>query len=206
MGNPARSAADEEQGKVVEGKQQRRRRVVAALWLGIAALAITAALFPLFSVVTTFPAAILVLRLLGLALGGTAVALSLRARTRQFDRKLGGWALASGIAGLAVDAMLMAAIAIGVMLARPNITEVELRAEGGPVFTVEFDDDVRSHTQQWERDGWAHFNTEKNEARITVTAPDDDPGARVSCTIVWDGEIVVEESSRTGTVTCRYEE
>src|SRR5699024_12741836 len=122
-------AAGEEQGKVVEGKQQRRRRVVAALWLGIAALAITAALFPLFSVVTTFSAAILVLRLLGLALGGTAVALRLRARTRQFDRKLGGGALAPAIAGLAVDAMLMAALVTGVMLDHPNINVAELRAD-----------------------------------------------------------------------------
>src|SRR5699024_1701480 len=143
MGNPARSAAGEEQGNVLEGKQQRRRRVVAALWLGIAALAITAALFPLFSVVTTFPAAILVLRLLGLALGGTAVALSLRARTRQFDRKLGGWALASGIAGLAVDAMLIAAIVMGVVLARPHVTEVALRAEADPVSARELDGDAR---------------------------------------------------------------
>src|SRR5690625_59114 len=206
MENAARPAPVEEQGSVLDGQRQQRRRVVAALWLGITALVVTAALFPLFSVVTIFPTAFLVLRLLGLALGGAAVALGLRARRLRFDRKFGGWALASGIAGLAVDVILIAAIAIGVMLARPNVTEVELRAEGGPVFTVEFDDDVRSHTQQWERDGWAHFNTEKNEARITVTAPDDDPGARVSCTIVWDGEIVVEESSRTGTVTCRYEE
>src|SRR5699024_11371991 len=99
MGNPARSAADEEQGNVLEGK--RWRRVVAALWLGIAALAITAALFPLFSVVTTFPAAILVLRLLGLDLGGTEVALSLCARKLMIVRKIGGCTFSSGLAGLA---------------------------------------------------------------------------------------------------------
>src|SRR5699024_3718282 len=159
----------------------------------------------LFSVVTAFATLFLVLRLLAAVAGLAALAVALYARKRRYSKIPAGWALALGVLGLLLNLVLILAIVIGVTIARPTLAEVELRAEGGPMFTVTFDDDVQSNTMEWQWEGWAHFNTTNQETEITVVAPEDDHEHPVSCTIVWDGEVVVQETSDSRTVTCRYE-
>lgn len=177
-----------------------------ALWLAIISLVITAALFPLFSAVATFATTFLVLRLLAAVAGVAALALSLRTRSSGRSSRHGTWALLLAGVGLFLNVMLILAIVIGVSLSRPSLTEVELRAKGGPTISATFDDDVKTNVVEWQWDGWAQFNTARSEAEITVTAPDGDQEYPVSCTILWDGEVVVQESSDSGVVTCRYEE
>lgn len=205
MENPADPAAVGESEGPHGGAQPRRRRIIVALWLAIATLVITAALFPLFSVVATYAGLFLVLRLLAAGSGLVALALALYARKRRYSENPGNWSLGFGSLGLLLNLVLVVAIVIGVATVRPSLAEVELRAEGGPTFTVTFDDDVQSNTMEWQWDGWAHFNTAQQETEITVVAPEDDHEYPVSCTIIWDGEVVSQETSDSRTVTCRYE-
>jgi len=143
---------------------------------------------------------------LGIAAGIVAVVLALRERRRGHRGAVLGWATALGAIGAVVNVVLVT-IAI-VIVAAPGPVEVEVEAYGGPLFTVTYGVGERMTTEEWVTDGWKKFGTHETSASITVTPqPESSDGVDVEhgCRILWAGEVVSEESSDTGEVTCSYE-
>ena len=143
---------------------------------------------------------------LGTAAGIVAVVLALRERRRGHRGAVLGWATALGAIGAVVNVVLVT-IAI-VIVAAPGPVEVEVEAYGGPLFTVTYGVGERMTTEEWVTDGWKKFGTHETSASITVTPqPESSDGVDVEhgCRILWAGEVVSEESSDTGEVTCGYE-
>ena len=196
-----RVAVDEQESPRADERPPRRRGMV-GLWLAIVSLVLTAALLPLVVIPGVLGVLSLPVVLLAAAAGVIGLVLSIRARSA---RNLAGWALRFGIVGLAVNVAMIAVIAVGV-LSRPQYTQVEVRAQGGPGLTATFADDFESYTEAWPQNGWKQFTTTKSSAEISITSPEDSTQRDVSCQILWNGEVVVEESSDTGSVTCRYDE
>jgi len=133
-----------------------------------------------------------------------AAVIDIRSRRRGASPRLIGWGRGLAIFALIIDLVLVITLILGV-LTRPHLTLVELRATGGPVFTVSFSDDVQQHVdEEWHDSGFARFNTAKSSTEITVKTPDDQTPQTVTCEIEWNGEVVAHETSTSGTVTCRY--
>lgn len=137
------------------------------------------------------------------ALGAiVAIVLSIRALARGDRRPIVGWTVALAAVGAVVDIVLV--LVFSLALWGPGPDRVELRATGTE-FTVEFEDDTQSYTQEWEGDDWAmRYATERSWAEVTVTRADG-AGGSVSCTILWNEVVVVKESAGDGRVTCRYD-
>ncbi|WP_308491956.1 hypothetical protein [Microbacterium terrisoli] len=180
-----------------------RRPGRAALWIWIVALVVGLALFPLLP---GYPSpAFAVALIIGIVAAIVAATLDIRNRRAGASPRATGWVLGLGILALVIDLVLVITLVVGV-LTRPNLTRVELRATGGPVFTVSFSDDVKQHVdEQWHDSGFARFNTAKSSTEITVNAPTGQAEQTVSCEIEWNGAVVAHETSTGGTVTCRYE-
>jgi hypothetical protein len=162
-----------------------------ALGLAIAAVAAPLLYFAFFPI-------------LAIAVAGAVVAivLSVRALARGDRRPVVGWTLALAAIGAIVDTVLV--IVAAVLLWGPSTDQVEVRAAGSE-FTVEFEDDVQAWEVDWDGDGWSmRYATERSWAELTVTRADDARGP-VECSILWNDVVVVEESSDSGQVTCRYD-
>lgn len=140
---------------------------------------------------------------LALAAAVTGLVLGVRAR-RAGNGRAGVWAIASSVLALAIDAVLIVVFATVIIGTPP--TPVELRGSGPNNIEVTFSHELETRTLTWPTEGRAEFNTEGDWAEIVVTAPVDAPDRTVSCQIDWNGETVVDETSDTGTVTCRYDE
>ncbi|GAA4483382.1 hypothetical protein [Microbacterium panaciterrae] len=175
-----------------------RRVGTTALWLGIAALVVAAALVPFFPGFGLL--AVLVLAALA---GLAALVLGIRARRIGAGGGVARWALALGIIGIVLDVVIIAVLAVGA-LAHLRRADVEVRAQGAPTFSVTYADDSQSYTEDWLGSGWKRFTTTKSTAEITVTLPKDAPSTTLSCQILWNGTVVVDEKSDSGSVTCRY--
>ena len=174
------------------------RRAIVSLWVGAVALLISVALIVLLLPVPALlpvAAAAALLAIVALLLGG-------RAR-RSAVARTGTAAVVLAAVALIVDLILVVVMAVGV-LAGNGLNHVEVRATGGPTFTVSFADDTQAYDEEWASSGWKQYTTTGDSAEIVVTAPDDDTDATVSCQILWNDELVVEQSG-TGSVTCRYD-
>ncbi|SEB97156.1 hypothetical protein [Microbacterium hydrocarbonoxydans] len=174
------------------------RRATIGLWIGAAALLLSAGLIVQFLPVP----ALLVAAAAAALVAGTAVVLGVRGRRSSVPRT-GTAALLVAATALIVDVILIVVIAVGA-LGGSGLSQVEVRATGGPVFTVSYADDAQSYDEEWSDSGWKQYTTTGDTAEITVTASDDDAVATVSCEILWNGESVVEQSG-VGSVTCRYD-
>lgn len=175
-----------------------RRAARGRLGVAIAALIVAVILFFLFPGVVALPFLIA-----AVLLAGASIVLSLTAG-RSKGRGGAGWALATALVALAIDAALVVTLIVAAV-SSPRLTPIELRAQGGPTFSATFSDDYSEHTEQWHNEGTSEFNTRKSSVQITVTAPNDGPQSSVSCQILWNDEIVADEKSDSGRVTCRYE-
>ena len=177
-----------------------RRQTVAALIVGIAA-AIVAGLL-----VVPYLArpGLVVLPAIALMLAAAGIVLAVRARRQPGQKARGRAALVSTLAALIVDAVLI--VVFAVTIAGLGVASVELRGTGPEDNTVTFANATEQRTLQWGPEGRARFNTSGSWAEITITAPADAADQSVSCQILWNEKVVVEESSGTGTVTCRYDE
>ena len=186
--------------QIPDARPTGRGRSVAALIIGIAA-AIVAALL-----VVPYLArpGLVILPVIALALAVVGIVLAVRARRQGGQRARGRAALASALAALVVDVGLIVVFAVAI--AGFGVASVELRGAGPQDNTVTFSNATEQRTLQWGPEGRAQFNTSGSWAEITVTAPADASDQNVSCQIVWNGEVVVDESSGSGTVTCRYDE
>jgi len=143
---------------------------------------------------------------LGIAVGIVAVVLALREGRRGRRGAALGWGVALGAIG-AVANVVLVTVAI-VIVAAPGPVDVRVEAYGGRVFTVTYGVGERMTTEEWATDGWKVYGTHETSASITVTPqPESSDGVDVEhgCRILWNGEVVSEESSDTGEVTCGYE-
>ncbi len=192
------SAADGRPGPPLPHAAPSRRAGAAALWLGIAALVIAVLLAP-FLARLPFVAVLAVAALAGLA----ALLVGLRAR-RNGSRALARWALILGIAGIVLDAILLGVFAVGALSAHGR-ADVEIRAQGAPAFSVTYADDSQSYSEDWLGNGEKRFTTKKSSTEITATLPKGAPAATLSCQILWNGTVVADEKSDSGSVTCRYD-
>lgn len=161
----------------------------------------TLALFPLFPNAAFFPALFF-----GIVIALVALVLGMRAPRSANAGTMSAWSLALGVIGLVTNLALIATIVVGVNFLKPTLNQVQIRAEGGASFTVEFADDTKSYVEEWQTEGWKQYTTTGSTAKITVTSPPGDHDVPVECTILWNGEVVVERSSPTGGVTCTYSE
>ena len=175
-----------------------RRGSSVAIGLAVASLVLTILLVPFFPVPALLPLIALIA-----VIGLVALILAIRARTAGAGGTALLWARILGVVGLVGDVILIGIIAFWA-LSGPSVTPVELRAQGGPTFTVTFADDFETYTETFQSDGFKRYTTEKSTAEITVTSPDDADDESVSCQILWDGKVVVDETG-TGTVTCSYD-
>ena len=190
--------AAKQSGSVVDSGILRRNTLIAtiACWLSAVALLLGVAM-SFITVGLLFPiavaAVIIAIIALGMGLWGR--------RTSRGSR-----AVASLITS--AIALLLALSLVGVfvvaMFTRPNLSDVEIRWDGSPGMTVEYSDDMREYTEEWPDAGFKTFRTERSSVELTVTAPEDADTSAVSCTILWNGTVVVQKAS-TGSVTCRYD-
>ena len=173
------------------------RRALIGSWTGAVALLLAAALIVLF-----FPiAALIPIAAAAAFLAIAALFLGIRGKRPGMPRA-GTAAVIVAAVALVIDLVLVVVMTFGV-LGGNGLNQVEVRATGGPTFTVSFADDTQSYDEEWASSGWKQYTTTGDSAEIAVRAPDDDTDTTVSCQILWNGELVVELSG-TGAVTCRY--
>lgn len=174
------------------------RPALIGIWIGAAALLLSAALIALlFPITGLLPVAVS-----AAALSIVALLLGFRATRAHRPREAMAAIIVAAVA-LVVDLVLIVVMAVGV-LSGNGLDQVEVRATGGPSFTVSYADDTQSYDEEWASSGWKKYTTTGDSAEIAVTAPDDDMDSTVSCQILWNGELVVEQSG-VGSVTCRYD-
>ena len=112
---------------------------------------------------------------------------------------------AGSLVGIVLGAAAIVVAVIGFTLSLSGgpfgtVTQVELRASSDSAFTVEYSDDVQDRSGTSAGGEWqAMFGTREAVTEMTVTA---DEVGNVRCQIIRDGEVVAEESSDSGTVTC----
>ena len=131
-----------------------------------------------------------------------ALVLSLRARARGARHRVVAWTIVFAVVGLVVDLALFVVAIFAFWV--PRYDHVEVRAAGS-AFVAVFADDSSPHTMEWEGDDWfQRYTTERSWVELVITRAPDATGP-VSCTILWNDVVVVEESSSDGAVLCRYE-
>jgi hypothetical protein len=86
-----------------------------------------------------------------------------------------------------------------------RIHHVEIRTDGGESYSAEYSVGHDRGTRQWSRDWWAKWSITESNAEITLTTTPGTQDETLDCRILWDGKVVVHESSDTGAVTCRYD-
>jgi hypothetical protein len=192
------SAADGRQGPPAPSTARRRNAGTAAIWLGVAGIAVAALLAPFLA---GFPSLAVVV--LAAVAGLAALLLGIRAR-RNASGALARWGLILGIVALVLHAVLIGVIAMGA-LSHQGRADVEIRAQGAPAFSVTYADDSQSYTEDWLGSGQKRFTTKKSSTEITATLPKGAPAATLGCQILWNGTVVADEKSDSGSVTCRYE-
>lgn len=188
------------------GAAGRPRRGAPSLWGALACIVVTALLFALFPGRLFWPLFVLAgaAGVVGLLLSLVAQRAGRGAASTGRTGSAAGWARVFAILAGLVNLVLIAIIVVGVV-SRPQLTQVEVRAQGGPTFTVTFADDTQSYVEEWLSSGWKQFTTTKSTAEITVQAPPGGGQLPVSCQIFWNGELVSDETSESGRVACRYE-
>lgn len=176
------------------------RTPTVAVWLSAAAL-LLCILLALPYLALRSPVALLVFVL---AVGTGIVGIVLGVRARRSASARGGWALICALVALLITAVMTVVFIVG-MISATSINKVELRGQGPQGVSATFSNDMGERTEKWPSEGWAKFNTEGSWAELTMELPDDADPATLSCQIIWNGEIVVDETSDSGAVTCRYD-
>lgn len=173
---------------------------VAAIWVAVVAIVLAVGLVvPYLALASRAPLLVL---LLATAAAIAGIVLAVRARRAGTS---GAAALICAAAAF-VTAAIMAVVFIVGLVSATSMNIVELRGHGPAGSSASTDSDVGPRTETWPADGRATISTKGSWAELTLVAPADATSQTVSCQIIWNGEIVVEESSNTGTVTCRYDE
>ena len=137
------------------------------------------------------------------AIGGIAVSIRAR-RAPSAARRSAGLGVAGAVAALILALILLVVFLLG--LWSPPLNRVFLEGTGpqsGVIAT--FRSDTETRTLPWPAVGNAQYTTSESSAWITITAPTDSDDQTVGCKIYWNDELVVEETSDSGTVSCEYD-
>lgn len=177
----------------------RSRTPVIAVWLSTIALALGLFLVVPYSAHRS-PVLLLIVGL-AIASGIAGIVFGLRARRSTSTR--GGAALVCALVGVLITVVMAIIFVVGIVSAS-SINKVELRGQGASGISATFANDMEQRTVEWPAEGWAVFNTHDSWAELTVEAPQDAASKTVSCQIIWNGELVVDETSDRA-VTCRYD-
>ena len=183
-----------------EASSRRRRTPAVAIWLSSAAL-LLCILLALPYLALRSPVALLFFALAVVA-GIAGIVLGVRARRSAPAR--GGWALICALASLLITAVMTVVFIVG-MISATSINRVELRGQGPEGVSATSSNDMGERTETWPSEGWAKFNTKGSWAELTLEVPEDAASKTVSCQVIWNGEVVVDETSDSGEVTCRYD-
>ncbi|WP_311259128.1 hypothetical protein [Microbacterium sp. WCS2018Hpa-9] len=161
---------------------------------------IVAGVLAVLAVIRLPMAAVFVFALLVLALVAGVVAAVLGVLALRRPQKRAG-----SLVGIVLGAAAIVVAGIGFTLALSGasfgaVSQVELRASSDSAFTIAYADDVQERSATSTAGEWqAMFGTRQAATEMTVTA---DEVGTVRCQIIRDGDIVAEESSDSGTVTC----
>ncbi|WP_431789835.1 hypothetical protein [Microbacterium paraoxydans] len=137
------------------------------------------------------------------AIGGIALGLRAR-RAPSAERRSAGLGVAGAVAPLILALVLLVLFLLG--LWSPPQNKVFLEGTGPQSgVTATFSSDTETRTLPWPAVGNAQYTTSDSSARITITAPTDSDDQTVGCKIYWNDELVVEETSDSGTVSCEYD-
>ncbi|KYJ96887.1 hypothetical protein [Microbacterium sp. CH1] len=137
------------------------------------------------------------------AIGGIAVSVRAR-RAPSAARRSAGLGVAGAVAALILALILLVVFLLG--LWSPPLNTVFLEGTGPQSgVTATFSSDTETRTLPWSAVGNAQYTTSESSAWITITAPTDSDDQTVGCKIYWNGELVVEETSDSGTVSCEYD-
>lgn len=179
---------------------RRPRNAVVALWVGVIALALN-----LFLVVPFLARGVLVLLpVVAVVLSVGAIVLAVRSRSSAAGRRTAGLAVASALVAAVAAAALLAVFLFTVTGSR--VDQAEVRGQGPDGMTATFSSEGQSREETWNGSGTGRVATAGSWAELILRAPADSSDQNVSCQIVWNGEVVIDESSDSGTVTCRYDE
>ncbi|MEZ7756492.1 hypothetical protein O5Y58_13340 [Microbacterium paraoxydans] len=142
---------------------------------------------------------------LGAAAAIGSIALGLRARQApSAERRSAGLGVAGAVAALILALVLLVLFLLG--LWSPPQNEVFLEGTGPQSgVTATSSSDTETRTLPWPAVGNAQHTTSDSSAWITITAPTDSDDQTVGCKIYWNDELVVEETSDSGTVSCEYD-
>ena len=137
---------------------------------------------------------------LGAVSGIIAVILVLRSRARGRRGALGVFVLVIGAVAAIAD-IILTVVMVAMLIGSP-LYDFEVRAQGSETFTIDvsYAGGTKRFTEEWSSDVWKKFSTPESSAEIIVTG-----NGTVSCQILLDGEVVEQESSNGGSVTCRHE-
>ncbi|WP_292789117.1 MULTISPECIES: phage holin family protein [unclassified Microbacterium] len=137
------------------------------------------------------------------AIGG--VVLARRARRAPSDeRRTAGLGLTAALAALVLALVLLVVFLLG--LWSPPQNKVFLEGTGPQSgVTATFSSDAETRTLPWPAVGNAQYTTSESSTWITITAPSDSKDQTVGCRIYWNDDLVVEETSDSGTVSCVYD-
>ena len=187
------------------GTERTAARTIAglAIVVGIISLALTVALLiPYYALQTPWIILVFVV-----AAAGAIVAIVFGRRSRRDgsrSRRTASLGLAAGLAALLIDIVLLIVFIVGIW--SPPLNRVQLEGTGPQAgVTASFSGDTETRTLPWPAVGSAQYTTTKSSSWITITAPSDSENQTVGCKIYWNDELVVEETSDSGTVSCEYD-
>lgn len=112
----------------------------------------------------------------------------------------------ASLLGVLVVAMALVAVGtavVGCVMDRTATRVVLVEASGPAPLTVDYESAGDKRSETWASGDRREFVATGSETTMTVTAQDGSR-QRVGCEIRIDGEVVVAETSESGTVTCRY--
>ncbi|TPW77641.1 hypothetical protein [Schumannella soli] len=165
----------------------------AALVLALVALIAPALLFAVFPLLAVSAAA---------AIAALVLAVIAVRRGRRGPAVVGAFVIAA-------VALIVNSVVFGIIFwqatASWRIHHVEIRTDGGESYSAEYEVGHDRGTRQWSRDWWAKWSITESNAEITLTTTPGTQDETLDCRIIWDGKVVVHETSDTGTVTCRYD-
>ncbi|MFT4259625.1 hypothetical protein [Microbacterium sp.] len=165
------------------------------MWLSIIALVVAVSLVVPYRATT---GAAMLAPVVGALIAVAGIVLAVRQRRRP------GAALAFALVAVLLDVVLSIVFIAG-MISATSINRVELLGQGPQGITATIHGESGTDTFVWDSTGRATLTTKEDWAEITVTAPEDADGMTVSCQIVWNGDVVVDETSDNGTVRCRFD-
>lgn len=180
-----------------------RRLPIVAIWLSAVALVLCGALVVPYTALGNV--ALVPVFLLVAAAGVVGLVLGIRERRGAASSRNGArWALICSLVALVIDVVLLAVFIVGIVSAS-SINRVELDGQGPTNMSATISSDQGTSTYTWPSNSWARLSTKGSWAEVTLVAPANSPTKDVSCQIRWNGAVVVEKTSGSGTVTCRYD-